>query len=238
VFGSSGGFSANLNLSTLNGSNGFVINGIDAYDRSGRSVSSAEDVNSDGFDDLLIGASAADTNSQYNAGSSYVVFGSSGGFSANFNLSTLNGSNGFQINASMSITTQVISVSSAGDVNGDGFDDILIGGFGCRSTVNISWLKLCCVWLIRRIQCQPQPKHSQRQQCFKINGIDQLDNSGNSVSSAGDVNGDGFDDILIGALGATPNDQKGAGESYVVFAKVGGFSRSSISLLSTAAMAL
>jgi hypothetical protein len=36
VFGSSGGFSANLNLSTLNGSNGFKINGIDAYSNSGR----------------------------------------------------------------------------------------------------------------------------------------------------------------------------------------------------------
>jgi len=55
-------------------------------------VSSAG-VNGDGFDDL-IGFCAA-PNGQDEAGESYVVFGSSGGFSANLNLSTLNGSNGF-----------------------------------------------------------------------------------------------------------------------------------------------
>jgi hypothetical protein len=49
----------NLNLSTLNGSNGFVISGVDEYDRSGISVSSAGDVNGDGFADLIIGASGA-----------------------------------------------------------------------------------------------------------------------------------------------------------------------------------
>jgi hypothetical protein len=62
VFGSNSGFGAGLNLSTLNGSNGFAINGIAAYDYSGWSVSSAGDVNGDGFDDLIIGATGADPN--------------------------------------------------------------------------------------------------------------------------------------------------------------------------------
>ena len=56
VFGKSGGFASALDLSSLNGSNGFRLDGIDADDQSGYSVSSAGDVNGDGFDDLIIGA--------------------------------------------------------------------------------------------------------------------------------------------------------------------------------------
>ncbi len=57
VFGRDTGFDAALELSELDGSNGFVLNGIDEYDRSGRSVSGAGDINGDGIDDLIIGAS-------------------------------------------------------------------------------------------------------------------------------------------------------------------------------------
>ena len=53
---------------------------------------------------------------------------------------------------------------------------------------------------------------------FVINGIDSGDFSGFSVSDAGDVNGDGIDDIIIGANGANPND---SGGSYVVFGQAG-----------------
>ena len=56
VYGSSEDWSEALNLSDLNGTNGFIINGIDAYDNSGTSVSSAGDVNGDGIDDIIIGA--------------------------------------------------------------------------------------------------------------------------------------------------------------------------------------
>ncbi len=60
VFGKASGFAASLDLSTLNGSNGFRLDGIDADDFSGKSVASAGDVNGDGVDDLLIGAPLAD----------------------------------------------------------------------------------------------------------------------------------------------------------------------------------
>ena len=113
----------------LNGSNGFAINGITEGDQSGHSVSSAGDVNGDGFDDLIIGAPAADGNGISSAGQSYVVFGSNSGFGASFNLSTLNGSNGFAINGIAGYDESGWSVSSAGDVNGDGFDDLIIGAF-------------------------------------------------------------------------------------------------------------
>ena len=55
-------FGPTFNLSDLDGSNGFAINGIAALDFSGYSVSSAGDVNGDGFDDLIIGAYGADAN--------------------------------------------------------------------------------------------------------------------------------------------------------------------------------
>ncbi len=55
---------------------------------------------------------------------------------------------------------------------------------------------------------------------FVINGIDPFDQSGRSVSGAGDVNGDGLADLIVGALGADPGGNDGAGETYVVFSPV------------------
>ena len=69
------GFATPLPLSSLDGSNGFPIEGIDVGDYSGWSVSSAGDINGDGFDDLIVGAFLAESNGQPNAGTSYVVFG-------------------------------------------------------------------------------------------------------------------------------------------------------------------
>jgi hypothetical protein len=65
-----------MNLSSLDGSNGLRLDGEAAYDYSGQSVSTAGDVNGDGFDDLIVGASRADSNGT-DSGSSYVVFGRS-----------------------------------------------------------------------------------------------------------------------------------------------------------------
>ena len=56
MFGKASGFAANLNLSTLDGSNGFKLSGVAAGDHSGLSVASAGDVNGDGFADLIVGA--------------------------------------------------------------------------------------------------------------------------------------------------------------------------------------
>jgi hypothetical protein len=93
VFGSTNAFSTNLDLSSLDGKNGFAINGS-ASDSSGNSVSNAGDINHDGIDDLIIGASGA----ALGAGQSYVVFGSTNAFSSSLDLSSLDGSNGFAIN--------------------------------------------------------------------------------------------------------------------------------------------
>ena len=62
VFGKAGGFAANINLSSLDGTTGFKLSGVAAVDISGRSVASAGDVNGDGFADLIVGAPGADPN--------------------------------------------------------------------------------------------------------------------------------------------------------------------------------
>ena len=74
VSGKDSGFNATMHLSTLDGNNGFRLDGID--DRSGWSVSNAGDVNGDGFDDLIVGGSHANPNGTQ-SGISYVIFGRS-----------------------------------------------------------------------------------------------------------------------------------------------------------------
>src|SRR5436190_1088619 len=101
-------FPPRFELSTLDGTNGFRIEGVHEGDRSGRPVSGAGDVNGDGVDDLIIGAPNATPGGQYAAGESYVVFGSKAGFAPVLELafydfstrhwmSNLDGSNGFRI---------------------------------------------------------------------------------------------------------------------------------------------
>ena len=68
VFGTTEGFAATFDLETLDGSNGFVLDGIDEYDISGRSVAGAGDVNGDGIDDLIVGAFRGDPNDVDGAG--------------------------------------------------------------------------------------------------------------------------------------------------------------------------
>ena len=113
-------------LSSLNGRNGFVINGVAAGDFSGNSVAPAGDINGDGVSDILIGAYQASPGTSTHGGCTYVVFGSKKPWDRSLELTRLNGTNGFVINGLGAIQSGY-SVAPAGDFNGDGTDDLIIG---------------------------------------------------------------------------------------------------------------
>ena len=233
LFGHTGAFSASVDVTTLNGTNGFSISGIDAADQSGLSVASAGDLNNDGFADLIIGAAGGDPGARANAGEAYVVFGKAGGFAANLDLSSLNGTNGFVLNGIDAGDFAGWSVAKAGDLNNDGVDDIAVGalygdpsgrsnageiyilygrnGGGFGASVNLSSVAGTTG--------------------FVISGGAGNDLAGHTVSSAGDVNADGIDDLLIGALYADPEGSTDAGQSYVLFGRTGGYASVDLSLL-------
>jgi len=214
VFGQSGSLDASLNLSQLDGNNGFVLNGIDEFDRSGFSVSDAGDINGDGIDDLIIGAFYADPNGNSDAGETYVVFGQSESFDASVNLSQLDGNNGFVLNGIDRSDRSGGSVSGAGDINEDGIDDLIIGTSGAGETYIVFGQNGSFDASVNLSQLDGNNG-------FVLNGIDRGDRSGGSVSGAGDINGDGIDDLIMGARVADPGSY--AGKTYIVFGKEGGF---------------
>jgi hypothetical protein len=216
-------FNPVLNLGTLNGVNGFRLDGGATNDLSGYSVASAGDVNGDGFDDLIVGAPVADPGGNANAGSSYVVFGKAGGFTASTNLSTLNGTNGFRLDGGATNDLSGSSVASAGDVNGDGFDDLIVGAYAADPGGNDAAGSSYVVFgKAGGFTASTNLSTLNGTNGFRLDGVAANDVSGYSVASAGDVNGDGFDDLIVGAYQADPGGSGDAGSSYVVFGKATG----------------
>ena len=220
-----GDFPAVLALSSLDGANGFRLNGVADRDYTGRTVSGAGDINGDGIDDVVISADLADPNGNDSAGSSYVVFGrdtaQQGVFPAVFALSSLNGSSGFRIDGSNSLDNLGVSVSAAGDVNGDGLEDLIIGSRAPGSGGFRSGISYVLFGRDTSIQGNfPSTlvlSSLNGANGFRLDGENTSDFSGESVSAAADFNGDGIDDVIIGALGADPDNREAAGSSYVVF---------------------
>ncbi len=230
IFGKSGGF-ANIDLATTDlaaSGNGFRILGFDFDDAvSNVIVSTAGDLNGDGFEDMILGLRRGDGagNATYNAGEAVVVFGSAAGPSdinvgaADFTTS----GKGFRIFGA-DVEDRLGSVSSAGDVNGDGFDDLIIGAYrgdGQGNTRNSSGESVVFFGKATgfgNIDLATVDVAASGQG-FRIFGADAADQAGRSVSSAGDINGDGFDDLIVGAIygDGSGNGKSDAGEAIVIF---------------------
>jgi hypothetical protein len=227
LFGKATGWAGSLDLASLDGQNGFRLDGANAGDNSGHSVASAGDVNGDGYDYLIIGAYGATAGGDTRAGETYVVFGKAGGWEPSLDLSSLDGHNGFRIDGIDAGDQSGWSVKSIGDFNGDGYDDLIIGAIGGDPANHVRAGESYVVFG-KEDGWGPDLDLASLNGTngFRINGIDPADFSGFSVSAAGDINGDGYQDLIIGAIGADPNGNKEAGESYVVFGKAGGWGAS------------
>jgi len=199
------------------GTGGFRVDGLPGNDKLGTALATG-DFNGDGIDDIVLGAPNGD-NTASNAGELYVIFGGPNvrtGFS--FDLATLNGTNGFVINGAAQDNFAGSSVSSAGDFNGDGFDDIVIGAYGYNSEG--SGVSGSAVVLFGKSTFGASVNLSSVGTSDGIvlnqNNLVSPDITGAAVAGGGDIDGDGFDDVIVGALGSYGTaDQNG--KTYVVF---------------------
>ena len=195
-----------LDLSSLNGVNGFVIPGIIVQGQNGNSVSGAGDLNHDGIDDLVIGA--------WNAFVSYVVFGGKNlGQGGTVNLASLNGANGFVIDSHGS--TIGWSVAGVGDVNQDGIDDLALGAPFDNLHIGVSYVIFGTENLGNTGSFNLSSLNGGNG--LVIQGGSSGEESGFFVSGVGDVSQDGVNDILIGASFSSPNGKTEAGVSYLLF---------------------
>jgi FG-GAP repeat protein/hemolysin type calcium-binding protein len=218
IYGSADPYAASYDLATLSPAVGFTINGRGSDFETGQDVASAGDVNGDGFDDLVVTSLPA---GGYK-GQTYVVFGKAKDGTAAVDLNTLTGANGFVLAGTLAGDNAGTSVASA-DLNGDGYSDLLIGATGADPNGTSSGATYVVFGKAGAWDATTPLANLDAATGLKIQGIAAQDFSGISVNSAGDFNGDGFEDIIVGAYGADPVGGSAAGQAYVVFGKATGW---------------
>jgi hypothetical protein len=202
IFGRPNGWSQNMDISSK--ANASFI-GEAAGDHAGFAVAGIGDVNGDGLDDILISAPSKNSTLKVN-GEIYLIFGKSSGWATDVSLNTANASFiGENNNNAVGY-----SIAGAGDVNGDGLDDFIIGTY-----INQTYLIFG-----KRMGWTKDLNLSNADASFI--GEAANDHAGSALAGAGDVNNDGYDDFLIGAPG---NDETGsdAGKSYLILGKSSGW---------------
>ena len=172
-----------------------IVFGIDDRDQSGTALA-AGDLNNDGVDDLVLGAHAADPDGRFSAGETYVIFGPLG----ERKLVKLSTNSAVTFNG-IDDDHQSGRGVAVGDIDGDGADDLIVGapGAGPAGTTYVLFGPL-------------EPGTFDLSVAdLTVNGIEDGDQSGYAVGT-GDINGDGADDLIIGAPGTGA-----AGVTHVVF---------------------
>jgi Ca2+-binding RTX toxin-like protein len=222
-----GALAMTIIVDSLTAAEGFRVEGEAEYDGAGQSVAGAGDVNGDGFDDFIVSAPFNDAGG-LDAGAAYIIFGKAGGL-PNMDLSALTSTEGFKIVGEAAGDWTGFTISSAGDVNGDGLGDLIIGS--SRSDVGgtdagaafVVFGKATGFGTIDLASLAPADG-------FRLTGDGLSDQAGSSVSSAGDINGDGLGDIIVGAPGSDSSGS-GTGGAYVIFGTKSVFSDIDLSSL-------
>ncbi len=182
----------------------YKILGESERDYAGYALSSAGDVDGDGLDDLLVGASGHESGGRF-AGAAYVILASSLASDPPTDLSQAD----YKFVGESTENWAGYSVSTAGDVDGDGLADLLVGADGDEG----GW-QAHASYLILGGSLGSTSTLDLSQADYKFIGESSYDYA-SQVSTAGDVDGDGLDDIIIGA-GGRDEGATNAGAAYVI----------------------
>ena len=174
------------------------IYGEQGCDSFGISVNHAGDVNADGYVDVIMGASAGGAT---NNGRAYLFLGSASGI-ADCDLATAPGCTDATLTGEGVSDAFGLSVGAAGDVNGDGYDDIIVGAYNYQDQANPGQYPGRAYVFFGGSGLSGSLGAGSAD--VIITGDADKDYFGRSAAGAGDVNGDGYDDIIVGANGTSP----------------------------------